>query len=181
VAGKGATIPAKKGERRASLGHVSAWIEDALRTYEGPLLRYATRLCRNPEDARDAVQETFLRLCRAEDAKVSDHVGPWLYRVCRTRIFDLHRQGKPVEPLDGRLASAEPGPGDVVEARQERALVLAALEGLDPLRREALLLKVEAGLSYKEISEITGKSVSHVGVLLHEAVKHVREVLRRRR
>jgi len=156
-------------------------MDEALRRFEGPLLRYATRLCRNPEDARDAVQETFLRLCRADSAKVADHLGPWLYRVCRTRVFDLHRQGRPTQPIDASTASLEPGPDDVVEGIQEKRRVLAALDDLDTLRREVLVLKLEGGLSYKEISDVTGKSVSHVGVLIHEALKHVREVLRRSR
>ena len=86
-----------------------------------------------------------------------------------------------MQPIDASTASLEPGPEDVVEGIQEKRRVLAALDDLDTLRREVLVLKLEGGLSYKEISDVTGKSVSHVGVLIHEALKHVREVLRRSR
>ena len=47
------------------------------------------------------------------------------------------------------------------------------------LEREVLRLKFEDGLSYKEMSAVTGKSVSHVGVLLHTALKRIRDALQK--
>ena len=52
------------------------------------------------------------------------------------------------------------------------------MAALPALQQEVLRLKFQAGLSYQEIAEVTGKSVSHVGVLLHEGLKSIRERVR---
>jgi len=52
---------------------------------------------------------------------------------------------------------------------------MACLETLPELQREALRLKLQAGLSYKEIADVLDKSVSHVGVLIHQAIKKLRQ------
>jgi RNA polymerase sigma-70 factor (ECF subfamily) len=54
---------------------------------------------------------------------------------------------------------------------------LAALDRLDPSVQEVVLLKFQGGLSYREIAAITDRTVSHVGVILHEAVKEIRRSL----
>src|SRR3990172_8871275 len=85
------------------------WIEAALRRFEAPLLRYAARLLGSEEAARDAVQETFLRLCQADRARVDDHLAQWLYTVCRTRAVDARRKERPVDRLDESNTPAVPG------------------------------------------------------------------------
>ena len=52
--------------------------------------------------------------------------------------------------------------------------VMKILETLPEAQQEAVYLRFQGGLSYQEIAEVTGKSVSHVGVLLHSAVKAIR-------
>ena len=154
------------------------WIQAVLCRYEGSLLRYATHLTGDLDRARDAVQETFLGLCQQEPSRVEDHLAAWLFRVCRNRALDLRRKEKPVEPLESSsaatLPSPEPGPAVLAERREGTSQVLAVVESLPETQREVLTLRFHSGLSYREISEVTGHSVSHVGVLLHNAVKNVR-------
>ena len=64
------------------------WIRGALERYESPLLRYACRLTGNLEQARDVVQDSFVRLCRADRSKVEDHLAAWLFTVCRRRALE---------------------------------------------------------------------------------------------
>lgn len=75
------------------------------------------------------------------------------------------------------LESAESGPQAALEQRQASASVLAILAELPERARDVVSLKFAAGLSYKEIAEVTGLSVSHVGVILHEAIGRLRERL----
>lgn len=156
----------------------AAWIRKALDRHEGSLLRYATRLTGDVDRARDAVQETFLGLCQQERSRVEDHLAAWLFRVCRNRALDLRRKEKPVELLESSsaatLPSPEPGPAVLAERREGTSQVLAVVESLPENQREVITLRFQNGLSYREISEVTGHSVSHVGVLLHNAVKNVR-------
>ncbi len=157
------------------------WIDAVLRRYEAPLLAYALRIVGDPDRARDVVQETFLNLCQARRSKVENHVAAWLFRVCRNRALDLRRKENRVEPLpevtEDRLESQAPGPRAVAERREGTDQVLQIVETLPEKQREAIYLRFQSGLSYREISEITGHSVSNVGVLIHTAVRKIREHL----
>ena len=53
----------------------SQWMVDALDRYERPLIRYAKWLLGDAEMARDVVQETFLRLCREDPARLNGHLA----------------------------------------------------------------------------------------------------------
>src|SRR6185295_19975499 len=74
------------------------WVIEALTQYERPLLRYAKWLLGDLDAARDVVQETFLRLCREDRARLDGRVAAWLFTVCRNLALDAKRQS-------GRLSS----------------------------------------------------------------------------
>lgn len=154
------------------------WIAQALVRHEAPLLRYATRFLNNSDRARDVVQETFLQLCRAERDKVEGHLAAWLFRVCRNRALDIQRKENrlsPLEPTDQQaLPSPDPDPSAVAQRREDASQVRAILATLPEHQQEAVYLRFQSGLSYKEISEVTGHSVSNVGFMLHAAVKKIR-------
>lgn len=156
------------------------WIADALARYEAPLLRFATKLCRDADRARDIVQETFLQLCEQDRADVEGHLAAWLFRVCRNRAFDLRRKDTRVDSTVDSINPADtkdphPGPAEVAQQREDAGYVMKLLETLPENQQEAVYLRFQGGLSYKEISEITGHSVTNVGFMLHAAVKKIRE------
>jgi RNA polymerase sigma-70 factor (ECF subfamily) len=68
----------------------------------------------------------------------------------------------------------EPLPPAVAERAEARSEILGMVDRLPDSQREVLRLKFQEGLSYKEISRITSHSVSHVGVLIHNAIKSIR-------
>ena len=156
------------------------WIEAVLAKYEGPLIRYATHLTGRAEMARDVVQDTFFKLCEADPAAVAEHVGAWLYRVCRNRVIDLTRKDKAMRPLDdaklAATASADPPPAASLESAQSGALVIRLLARLPERQQEVVRLKFQEGLSYREIASVTGQSVTNVGFLLHGALRKLREL-----
>ena len=155
-----------------------AWIRAVMERFEGPLVRYATSLTGSQERARDAVQDTFFRLCEAERVAIEEHLAAWLYRVCRNRSLDLRRKERPMRPLaEGELerhASGDPTPAAALEHREAAAHLLACVAQLPESQQEVVRLKFQEGLSYREISEVTGHSVSNVGFLIHRAVKALR-------
>ncbi|MBI2435591.1 MAG: sigma-70 family RNA polymerase sigma factor [Candidatus Hydrogenedentes bacterium] len=157
------------------------WVRAALERYEQPLLRYAWRITRNTETARDVVQDTFLRLCAANQARVDGHLAPWLYRVCRNRALDVAKKEARMETMTEELAAVQPAhdvsPGAAAAAQETQALVWQALGGLAQNQQEVFRLKFQDQLSYKEISEVTGVSVNHVRYLIHTSLKHMRQAL----
>lgn len=156
----------------------SDWIADALTRFEEPLIRYALRFTRDIEQARDVVQDTFLRLCRADRAEVEGRLAPWLYTVCRNRALDIYRKEHRMDMLGETMvavrADAAPAPEVVVERRDAHRRALAVLNTLTKNQQEVVRLKFQAGLSYREISEVTGLSVSNIGYLIHTAIHRLR-------
>ena len=154
------------------------WIGAALKRYEGPLMRYAVRIVGSSDRAADVVQETFLHLCRARRSEVDNHLAAWLFRVCRNRALDMRRKDKRVQPLElvteNALKSPEPGPDVITARRRDADHVAAILQTLPETQQEAIYLRFQGGLSYKEISQVTGHSVANVGNLLHAAVTKIR-------
>jgi len=153
----------------------SDWIQHLVREHEAPLCRYALSLCGDLATARDAVQETFLRLCRAERSRLEGHEAAWLFRVCRSRVLDMHRKAKPMQTLspqhESKLADPARPPDEVALHRDSAAQLPALLDKLPGRQREALRLKFQDGLSYRDIARVMRVSESNVGFLLHTAIK----------
>jgi RNA polymerase sigma-70 factor (ECF subfamily) len=66
-------------------------------------------------------------------------------------------------------------PAAVMERQETVARAAAALAVLPANQQEVIRLKLQDGLSYREISEVTGLSVSNVGFLMHQGIKTIRE------
>lgn len=73
--------------------------------------------------------------------------------------------------------SAEPAPGLIAERHDSAAQILDLVDRLPANQQEVIRLKFQGGLSYREISRVTGLTVSHVGVLIHMGLKSVRNRL----
>jgi RNA polymerase sigma factor (sigma-70 family) len=154
------------------------WLQDIVARYERPLCQYAYRLTGNFDHARDAVQDTFLKLCRAGDL-ADDHVAPWLFRVCRNRCIDIIRKEKPMEPLTDARAAVLPAPGkspaEEAGLRESVSLLLQKLSELPARQAEVIRLKFQHHMSYREIAAVTALSVSNVGVLIHTGIQTLRQ------
>ncbi len=161
----------------------TGWIRSALERFEAPLTRYAFCITGDLERARDVVQETFLRLCSETPARLDGRVAPWLFEVCRNPALDVRKkEARTLSLQDGRSESREspdPLPSARLEANEGMTRVLALLPTLPDNQREVIRLKFQNELSYREISEITGLSVSNVGFLLHRGLGSLREMLHR--
>ncbi|MBX3177558.1 MAG: sigma-70 family RNA polymerase sigma factor [Candidatus Hydrogenedentes bacterium] len=159
-------------------------VRAALDRYEAPLIRYATRLTGNGELARDIVQDTFVKLCTADWARIEAHLAPWLYRVCRNRALDVLKKENRMIPLAEGQAEARPDekpvPGEVAEGHEAEALVHAALARLPEKNQEIFRLKFQHELTYKEISEVTGHDVNNIRYVIHTTLKTLRQQLQGR-
>lgn len=159
----------------------SEWVREALHQFEGPLVRYAQRITGNLEAARDVVQDTFLRLCREEPDSVDGHLSQWLFTVCRNRALDVHRKERRMTTatdLDHSNSTRVVGPQEAAALGDSGSKVMRLLDRLPENQQEVIRLKFQNDLSYREISEITGLSVSNVGFLLHVGIKRLREIMK---
>ena len=155
------------------------WVRSALDRYEGELTRYARKITGDLERARDVVQETFLRLCRETPAGMDGHLAEWLFTVCRNKALDVRRKESRMTTLadvsNCDSQTREPSPGTLAETRDAAGRILELMDRLPENQQEVLRLKFQNSLSYREISRVTGLSVTNVGFLIHRGLKTLRE------
>ncbi len=151
-------------------------IRAALERYERPLITYACGIAGDLDSARDAVQETFLRLSRQDVTKLEPRLAPWLFFVCRNCALD-HRR-KVVRFADGgvdeEFADSRPLPDAEAGTTEDWARLRKLVGELPEQQRDVVILKFDGGLSYAEIAEATRLSVSNVGYQLHHAIRTLR-------
>jgi RNA polymerase sigma-70 factor (ECF subfamily) len=154
-------------------------LQEAIDQYQGPLVRYATRIIGDAERSRDVVQETFLRMCRESAVTTSGHLGPWLFTVCRRLAIDVRRKETRMNTSGNFNGVCEAmGPRQTTPAAvrdEEFEQVVRLLADLPSNQQEVVRLKFQEEMSYKQIASVTGLSVSNVGYLLHTAVMTLRE------
>lgn len=153
-------------------------VRTALGEHERGLVLFAARLTGDLAAARDVVQDTFLRLCEQAPEDVPERLAPWLYRVCRNLAVDRIRKESRMSAvstgvLDATL-SASARPDQLAERRDTASRALQVLSQLPTKEQDVLRLRFQHGLSYREIAEVTGLSLSYVGVLVHTGLKSLR-------
>jgi len=153
---------------------------------ETALLRYVARILRDPDSAQDVVQETFVKCYRqwSGDLSHSPALMSWLYRVAHNRAVDVLRHRERQAELHDRHAkerdeSVPADRGESKEVSQAAARAAGALQALSVREQQLVILKVYEERSYKEIAELTGLTVGHVGYILHHAMRKLAVELKR--
>jgi RNA polymerase sigma-70 factor (ECF subfamily) len=164
---------------RAVEGDVDAYAALAERYY-GSCARIARRMLRNDADAEDVVQETFFRAFRAIGRfERGREFRVWLFTIlvnqCRTAATSRKRRQLRFSDDEAALeGAADERPIAVVE---EKSAVAAAVDSLEPLLREAFVLKYVEGLEYTEMAAITGAGVSALKMRVKRACDALRPKL----
>jgi len=156
--------------------------------YASTLYRVAFSVLRNPSDAEDAVQETFLRVLRHRNGlgEIRDH-RVWLIRIVWNIVLDRKRRAKTRPETDdvSELARVLPATGLSAEesaaAAQHHAHVLELVERLPAKEREVLVLSAFQELSSVEIAGVLGATESTVRSRLFRARNLMADLLQRPR
>lgn len=154
-----------------------------LERHEAQIYRFGLRMCRDPEDAQEVLQETLLALARGvREFQGASSLSTWLYTVARSFCIKQRRRSKfaPKETsIDVGAAANLPAPGrapdEALAGKQLERALEQAIRGLDATYREVLLLRDAEGLTAPEVAEVLGISAQAVKSRLHRARLAVRE------
>jgi RNA polymerase sigma-70 factor (ECF subfamily) len=168
---------ARAGERAA--------LEELLERHQARVYRFGMKMCRDPEDAADVLQDTLLALARGvRDLRGASSVSTWLYSVARSFCIKKRRRSKfapEVPSLElGAAGSAEVAdparsPDEVLASKRVEAALDHAIGALEPRYREVLILRDIENLTAPEVAEVLGISVQAVKSRLHRARLAVRD------
>lgn len=173
-----ANEPAAKARARGA-----ELLEGAFNQHQAELLGTLYYLVGNLEDARDALQEAFIK-CWRHQAEVGQvqNLKAWIFRVALNAGRDIRetawrrkRQGLPED--EGSLASGQAGPEDIVEHDERLARLREALKQLRPEEQEVFLLRQNGELTYEEIAEALDVPTGTVKTRMRLALSRLREVL----
>jgi RNA polymerase sigma-70 factor (ECF subfamily) len=168
--------------------------QDLVKRYEAKLYNFSLRMCRDPSDAEDMIQDTFLNVFRyLKNFRYETKFKNWLYKVAASTCFKKRRKSK-FAP-DKELSLEEFLPND--EAEKPDHVPEWALMPLDKLLNEELagvinetiislpkkyrmiiLLRDIEGFSTTETAQILNLSPSNVKVRLHRARLYLRDKLK---
>ncbi len=153
-----------------------------LNRYETKLWRYASKFTQNNEDAKDLVQDVFIKAyTNLQSFDSSRRFSPWIYRIAHNECINaIKKKGR--EPLgffDPDLLFPHPlakeGADDLTKRREIRDVLDNALGQINTKYREPLVLYYFEEFEYQEIGDILHIPISTVGVRL----KRGRELLKK--
>lgn len=168
---------------RARAGQREA-LEQLLERHQAQVYRFGMKMCRDPEDAKDVLQDTLLSVARnVRDFRAASSVSTWLYTIARSFCVKKRRKSKfapqgTMAALDRaaeQVADPRATADEAVASKQVERALEAAIASLDPMYREVLLLRDVEGLTAPEVARVTGVSVQAVKSRLHRARLAVRE------
>ena len=162
--------------------------------YASQLYSAALRMTRNPADAEDVLQETYLKAYRAYHTfKAGTNLKAWLYRILTNTYINKYRkdQRRPSEVELGELEDfylykrlGESGGAGATESAEDQVMetivdadVKAALEALPENFRLPVLLADVEGFAYKEIAEMLDIPIGTVMSRLHRGRKALQKRL----
>lgn len=155
-----------------------------LRDHRGVLARVARSFAADPAQAAELEQEMMLQLWgSAGSFRGQAAPSTWIYRVCLNTALswkrgDTRRRRHLDASADiGTLPASGASPAEAAASRDMLERLYAAIHAMPDFDRALILLSLD-GLSYGEISEVTGMTENHVGVGLTRARKQLAQLMK---
>jgi RNA polymerase sigma-70 factor, ECF subfamily len=154
--------------------------------YHDRIYRYVLRMVKNPAEAEDLTQDTFLRAYRGhESLRDPQAVRGWLYRIATHACLDRLRQRKLQVSIDtgegadrvDAVVSKSPSVLEITERKETSACVQRCLDFLPDSYRAVILLHEAHSLTAAEIAELLGVTVTTVKIRLHRARRKLQRIM----
>jgi len=153
-------------------------------THKTAIFSVCLRIVRGREEAEDLTQETFLAAYRSMHRfHEASRVSTWLYRIATNLSLNHQRRRKilrwlSLDALMGEApASKQVSPDVALQMSERERMLWEAIGSLTDRQRVAIILNRFEGLSYEEVAEAMGRSISSVESLLHRAKRQLQKKL----
>jgi len=173
---------------RVQGGDMDAY-KDLVRLYQRKVHRVVGIYHRNPEDAVEVVQDTFLKVFTSRETwERRSSFSAWLYRIAINASIDRYRKAErgrassledlvESEVRESATTSPETGPIERLEASDRRRLIESAVRRLPRRQQEVVSLRYFADMQLDEIAVALGCPLGTVKSNLHKAMGALRELL----
>jgi RNA polymerase sigma-70 factor, ECF subfamily len=156
--------------------------------YKGPLFGFIYKFSEGREDADEVFQEVWVRAIKNMNRYRQKNLLSWLFRIAHNLMIDRIRRRKPMVSYDtpaaengtamsDQIASPLPGPDGESGGRDLGLRIEAAAQKLPAEQREVFWLRMQAGLSFKEIAKIQKCSVNTALARMQYALSKLRNEL----
>ncbi|MGE0863341.1 MAG: sigma-70 family RNA polymerase sigma factor [Vicinamibacterales bacterium] len=178
--------PADAGLIDAARRGDPAALDALLARHQPRIYRFGLKMCRDPRDAEDVLQDTMMAMARTiGEFRGASSLTTWLYAIAWSFCVRRRRKSRfaPARELSleavmaqegERLRDPAPAPDEVAMAAELRTALHDAIQALEPSQRDVLVLRDIEGLSAPEVAEVLRISVPAVKSRLHRARLAVR-------
>ena len=146
----------------------TAALGDIYDRYADRIYSFCVSRLRNPADAADCTQDTFVRAAtRLGQLRSPDRLRPWLFAIARNTIIDASRHRGRTAPSDelGDMTSDAAGPEAVAGRTAAAELIWSAASALQARDQDLLRLQLQEGLGGEDLAAVMGVSRSHLDVM----------------
>jgi len=166
--------------------------ENTFAKEKGRLFGFIRKFVSTQEDAEDILQDVFYQFISVSGVELIDKVTGWLYKTARNKIIDFSRKKKADNfsktfsgysddeedfSIEDFLPAIEFTPEDFYLQDEFNEKLEAALNELPEAQKDIFIMNEIEGISFKEISEITGLKINTLLSRKHYAVKQLKEKL----
>ncbi|HOP05771.1 MAG TPA: sigma-70 family RNA polymerase sigma factor [candidate division Zixibacteria bacterium] len=160
--------------------------------YQNQVINICYRFVRDKTDAEDLAQETFIEVYFSINRfRQQSSLGTWIHRIAVSKSLDLLKQYSRLKRgggsqgtvrLDARAvdipAPSWTGPDRILEDKESLDILTQALNSLPKKQHVALILSTYDGMTYQEIADTLGTSLSAVESLIYRARENLKKKLR---
>lgn len=163
-------------------------MEELVERYQQRLFGFVCKATASRQEAEEIYQETWLRIVKNIGRYHDQCFSAWLFRIARNLMIDRRRAWRDIASLDRPnetggtlqdiLPDAAPGPDVRVAERDLRARLEDAARALPAEQREVFQLRLDGGLSFKEIAAVQGVSINTALARMQYALVKLRSTLK---
>jgi RNA polymerase sigma-70 factor (ECF subfamily) len=156
-------------------------LEEIVHKYYERVFAYCLAILTNRERAEDACHDVFLKVqSNIEKLDHRKNCAAWLLRIARNHCYDVYRKEKRLllcEDVGNTVRERGLDPEERLLEKERMAMIVDAVNNLQPAYREVLVLRDFSGFSYQSIAHHLGIDRKRVKWMLHKARKRLKRIV----